>query len=158
VSDSVRPVLRVAGTTFLTLALGCALVLGLAACGGGATDTTAGVALTEVDGTPVTADGAPVTAEGTATSEAVGPIDQALVGKWYLESTAETLEFTADGRMVVTSDVEEGTVEYTYTADGQTAVIIDGMDRFTRTYSIDGKALTMTDSEAGESVTYARVE
>jgi hypothetical protein len=116
------------------------------------------VAVTQADGTPVTADGTAATAEGAPASEAAGTIDQALVGKWYLEATAETLEFTADGRMVVTSDVEEGTVEYTYTADGSTAVIIDGMDRFTRTYSIDGKALTMTDSAVDEPVTYKRVD
>jgi uncharacterized protein YkuJ len=82
-----------------------------------------------------------------------------LVGKWHSQETGETLEFTAEGKIIVTADYQEGSLELTYTADGANVTFsVDGTELATVPWSIDGDVLTTADPDAGESVTYDRVK
>ena len=59
---------------------------------------------------------------------------------------AETVEFTADGKMTVTGDAEDVT-ELTYIAeDGKLTVTVMGQSA-TTPYTLDGDTLTVTDPE-----------
>jgi hypothetical protein len=80
-----------------------------------------------------------------------------LVGKWYSASDAETIEFTADGKMTVTGD--DGTVmDLTYTTkDGQITVAVMGQTA-TTPYTLDGDTLTVTDLDTQKPVIYERVK
>jgi hypothetical protein len=147
VSDPYRAVLRVGGTAVLVLGLCLALAMGLTACGGeDATDATVGVSTTEADVTATTV-------------EETGAIDTALLGKWHSKQTGETLEFTSAGKMVITSDTEEGTVEFTYTVEGANVVYgLPGLEMITAPYSIDGDVLTIVNPDVGGPVTCDRVK
>ncbi len=153
-SDSLRgSPSRVAGTVLLTAALCLVAVLGLVACGG---DNTTG---TTSEVTSTAAQGADTTAGETVTSEAVAAIDEALVGKWHSTQTGETLEFTADGKMIVTAaDGATAPIEFTYKVQG--ANVIYGPAGFEQTspYSIDGDVLTMVNPDVGGPVTLDRVQ
>jgi uncharacterized protein (TIGR03066 family) len=82
-----------------------------------------------------------------------------LVGKWHSAGTGETLEFTSGGKMLVTSDTQEGSVELTYKVDGnKVAVSLAGVEMVTAAYSIDGDTLTMDDPDTGKPETYDRVK
>jgi hypothetical protein len=151
VSKSSRGTAKVAGIVAISAFLCFVLLLGVVACGGEkTTETTVEVTTTAVEQTETTV------AE-TATSTVAGRIDQALVGKWFSKETGETIEFTTDGKMLVTSDAQEGVVELTYSADGTTVTVNDGANEFPAAYSIAGDTLTMTDPEVGSPVTYQRV-
>jgi hypothetical protein len=80
-----------------------------------------------------------------------------LVGKWYSASEAETVEFTADGKMTVTGD--DGTVaDLTYTTkDGQITVTVMGQTA-TTPYTLAGDSLTVTNLDTQKPVTYERVK
>jgi hypothetical protein len=147
VSDSYRAVFRVAGTVVLASALCLVLVMGLAACGGDdAAEATVEVSTTEAD----------VTA--TAVEE-TGAVDTALLGQWYCEQTDETLEFTSDGKMMITGDAAEGTVEFTYTVEGANVVYgLPGVEMITAPYSINGDVLTIVNPDVGGPVTCDRVK
>jgi hypothetical protein len=159
VSDSFEAVFRVAGAVFLALALCLALAMGLAACGGDdATDTTVEVSTTEVDVTATTTGETVTSEDSTATSEETGAVDTALLGKWHSEQTGETLEFTSDGKMIITSDTDEGTVEFNYSVEGANVVFgLPGVQMVTVPYSIDGDVLTIVDPDVGGPVTCDRV-
>ena len=146
-SDSHRVVFRIVRTVVLALALCLALVMGLAACGGDdAAEATVEVSTTEADVTATTV-------------EEAGAVDAALLGKWHSDQTGETLEFTSDGKMVITSDTEEGTVEFTYTVEGANVVYgIPGLEMITAPYSIDGDVLTIVNPDVGGPVTCDRVK
>ncbi len=146
-SDSCKAVFRAAGTVVLALALCLALLMGLTACGGDdAADVAVEVSTTEAD----------VTA---ATVEETGAVDTALLGKWHCEQTGETLEFTSDGKMVVTSDTGGDTVEFTYTVEGTDVVYgIAGLEMITAPYTIDGDVLTIVNPDVGGPVTCDRVK
>ena len=146
-SDSYKAAFRVAGPVVLALAVCLALVTGLAACGGDDTaDVTVGVSTTEADVTATTV-------------EETGAVDTALLGKWHSEQTGETLEFTSDGKMVITSDTGGDTVEFTYTVEGANVVYgIPGLEMITAPYSIDGDVLTIVNPDVGGPVTCDRVK
>ena len=152
-SDSFEAVFRVAGAVVLALALCLALVMGLAACGGDdATDTTVEVSTTEVERTDTTA-------EGTVTTQETGAVDTALLGKWHCEQTGQTLEFTSEGKMIITSDAEEGTVEFTYKVEGVNVVYgLPAVEMLTAPYSIHGDVLTIVNPDVGGPVTCDRVK
>jgi hypothetical protein len=150
VSKSVKGIGKAAGIAIVAM-LCFALLLGVVACGGEkTTETTVEVTTTAVEQTETTV------AE-TMTSTVSGSIDEALLGKWFSEETGETLEFTAEGKMLVTSEAQEGVVEFVYSADGTTATVSDGANEFPTAYSVEGDTLTMTDPEVGAPVTYQRV-
>ena len=146
-SDLHKAEFRLAGTVVLALALCLALVPGLAACGGDdAGDSTVEVSTTEADVTATTV-------------EETGAVDTALLGKWHSEQTGETLEFTSDGKMVITADTGEGTVEFTYTVEGANVVYgLPGLEMITAPYSIDGDVLTIFNPDVGGPVTCDRVK
>jgi ABC-type glycerol-3-phosphate transport system substrate-binding protein len=145
VSDSIKAAFKV-GTIVLTIVLGLVLVLGLGACGGDDAVAPADESTTAV--TEVT----PTTAGETGTL-----VDEALVGTWEGEG-GESIEFTADGRMLDNGQQPEPGMEATYTADGSTIVImVAGIEFASSAYSIDGDVLTMADPETGEPDTLQRV-
>jgi hypothetical protein len=152
VSDSLKAAFKIAGSVVLALALCLGLVVGLAACGGDdATDGTGDATTTLVE------DVAAVTAESRALGTAVA-IDDALIGSWHSEETGETLQFTVDGALIITSDTEPGTTEYGYgVVEGTVVISFDGAEGGTAGYSIDGDILTM-DDPVGQPVTYDRVQ
>jgi hypothetical protein len=160
VFDSLKGSFKVAGAVVLALVLCLAMATAIVACGGDdATATTVEVTTTVSEDTATTA------ADGTATSEAAAAIDEALVGKWAI--TAEetgtgsggTIEFTADGKMIMVSDdPAEGTIELTYTADGANILAsVGGVEQASAAYVIEGETLTITDSESGVPEHYTRV-
>jgi hypothetical protein len=133
------------------LCLACAPIL--AACGeeGTAVDTTAGTApsveetVTSLEGTETTA----AAAEG---------VDASLVGTWHSDQTGETMEFTADGRLIVTSSGGAVT-EMEYTADGSNiSYLIAGAVVYTGTYSVDGDVLSQVDPDIAGTVLFDRVD
>jgi hypothetical protein len=148
VSDSLRAVRKVAGVVVLTLVVCFALVAGLAACGGDdsetLTTTEAGIAAT--------------TAGSAVTSDATEAVDDSLVGKWTSAALAETIEFTADGDMIVSSEGEDD-IDFTYTVDE--GVITLGMegtaDTTSFSYTVDGDVLTIEDPDMGPT-SYDRVK
>jgi hypothetical protein len=151
VSDSCRAIFRVVGTAVLALALGLALMMGLAACGGGdSTPTTVEVTPTEVESTDTTAG-------ETTTPEETGAIDPALVGKWYSAAQTETDEFTADGKMIVTDDAGVQNFESAYRAEGGSLFFTMNGSDVTVVYSIEGNVLTLGDPASGEAMKYERV-
>jgi hypothetical protein len=80
-----------------------------------------------------------------------------LVGKWYSATEAETVEFMADGKMIVTGD-DASVLEMTYTTkDGQLTVTVMGQSA-TTTYTLDGDTLTVTDLDTQKPATYERVK
>jgi hypothetical protein len=82
-----------------------------------------------------------------------------LVGKWHSQHTGEKLEFTAGGKMIVTADDQEGSLEFAYRVDGANITVsLDGTEMGTMPWSIDGDVLTMSDPDAGEPVTYDRAK
>jgi len=134
VSDSYKAVFRVTGTIVLALALCLAVAMGLAACGGDdAADATVEVSTTAVD----------VTA---TTLERLGPSILLCLASG-LRTDRRDLEFTSDGKMVITSDTGEDTVEFTYTVEGTDVVYgIQGRNDH-RPYSIDGDVLTIVNPD-----------
>jgi hypothetical protein len=80
-----------------------------------------------------------------------------LVGKWYSATEAETVEFMADGKMIVTGD-DASVLEMTYTTkDGQLTVTVMGQTA-TTSYTLDGDTLTVTDLDTQQPATYERVK
>lgn len=153
-SDSLKAVRKVAGVVVLTLVLCFALAAGLAACGGDDSET----ATTAVAGATTEAGTAATTAGSAATSDATGAVDDSLVGKWTSAALAETIEFTADGDMIVSSEGEDD-IAFTYTVDE--GVITLGMegtaDTTSFSYTVDGDVLTIEDPEMGP-ISYDRVK
>ncbi len=123
----------------------------LTACGGDeATETTFGA-------TETTPESVETTVEETVTSVAAEAIDEALLGKWFSEATGETLEFTAEGIMRVSSETDEGSYELSYTSDGSEIVVSDGTMEVPAAYTVDGDKLSLFDPEQGAMVEYTRL-
>jgi hypothetical protein len=136
-SYSRRVALKVAGLVVLALALVFGLVMGLAACGDkdSETETTVSVVTTE--------------AGGSVTTDAPGT-DSKLIGKWRSDVMGETIEFTADGQMIVTPDGEDNMI-FSYSAEaGNITLTLEATEGSgTLPYSIEGDTLTIEDPEAG---------
>jgi hypothetical protein len=82
-----------------------------------------------------------------------------LVGKWYSSGTGEELEFTSDGKMIVTSDAQDMIYELDYKVEGSDVVVsVDGQDVATSAYTLDGDVMTLVDPDTGQPETYARVK
>jgi hypothetical protein len=147
-SRSATSLVAAMGITVLVMAL----MLSATGCGDSATGTTNAAPTTEVAGTDTTA-------ETTATSAVAGAVDPALVGKWHSAQTSQTLEFTSDGRMIVTpDDASQKTNEFTYKVQG--ANVVYGVTGFqlTAPYSIAGDVLTIVNADVGGPVTCDRVK
>jgi hypothetical protein len=136
VSDSFKPVFKIAVTVVLSLALCLALVAGLAACGDDATDDTG---------------------DATTTS-AEEALDQDLIGVWQSlsEEAGGTIEFTADGLMIaVADDPALDMMELGYRTEGGMLVVIDeGTDTPGVAYTVEGDILTL---DADPVETYQRI-
>jgi len=136
-SDSQRVALKVAGLAVLVVALALGLALGLAGCGDkdSETETTGSVVTTATGGSDTTG------ATGT---------DNALIGKWHSDAMGETIEFTADGKMIVSPQGEEDMI-FSYSAEAGTITLTLEATEGSGTvpYSIDGDTLTIEDPEAG---------
>jgi hypothetical protein len=134
-------------------ALMVGLLLSVAGCGEQQTATTNAASTTEVASTDTTI-------ENTTTSAAAGAVDAALIGKWHSAQTSETLEFTSDGKMIITSDDKSlGANEFTYRVEGANVVYgLAGAAMFTSPYSIDGDVLTIVNPDVGGPVTCNRVK
>jgi len=147
---------RITQISLLAVVLLVALALGTVACGEGTTtDATSGGEVTpggDATGESVT------TLEGPMTSEPTEVSGGSLIGTWRSDQTGETMEFTADGRLIVSYD--EGTVtEMTYTADGSNiSYLLGGAVVYTGTYSVDGDVLSQVDPRIEGTVYFDRVE
>jgi hypothetical protein len=144
-SDPQRVALKVAGLAVLVVALALGLVMGLSGCGDkdSETDTTGTVATTE--------------AAGSSTTSKPGT-DSALLGKWHSDVMGETIEFTADGEMIVSPEGEEDMIfSYTAEAGALTLTLEATAGSGTVPYSIDGDTLTIEDPEAGPTA-YTRTQ
>jgi hypothetical protein len=80
-----------------------------------------------------------------------------LVGKWHSDAQAETVEFTSDGKMTVTSDAGDVTSMTYVAADGKLTLTLADQN-FEVSYVLTGDTLTVTDTETQEPVAYQRVE
>jgi hypothetical protein len=111
--------------------------------------TSGGVATTVGQATETTLE-EPVTSD-------VLMVDSALFGTWYSAEIGETLEFTSDGLLIVTTEADGSVLQLAYSADGSEIVFSDGTQDITMPYSLEGDVLTTFDLEAGATVTYQRV-
>jgi hypothetical protein len=151
VSDS-KAAFKIVGSVVLALALCFAMVTGLAACGSNTTATTGGVTTTAVQSTDTTVG-------DTATSEAAGAVDAALVGKWHCAQTSQTLEFTSGGKMIITPDGSAAlATEFPYKVEGANVVYGPVGLELTSPYSIAGDVLTIVNPDVGGPVTCDRVK
>jgi hypothetical protein len=143
VSYSVKALLRATASVAIVLALCFALVLGLLGCGGDKSSSTTGQSGATVPG-------------GTVTSAGQSAGSAELVGKWYCERLKETLEFTADGKMIWTKDGGAAQT-FTYTVNAGSIVFkqpnapADNSLPFT----VAGSTLTTQDTKYG-SLTYTK--
>ncbi len=144
-SDSLRVVVKVAGLAVLIFTLSLGLAMGLAGCGAddGSTGTTGIVVTTQGNGSATTA---PASSEG------------ALVGKWQSQTLGETIEFTTDGKMIVSKEGETDII-FSYAAEGGmlTLTLEATAGEASVAYTIEGDTLTIEDPEMGPTP-YSRVQ
>ncbi len=153
-------VTKLTGMVVLCLVFAFVLAWGVVGCGddGSKSDTTVQTDTTTGGGTDTTASGTDTTTGGgTDTTEAGGSEEPGdLVGKWYSEQLKETLEFTADGKMVWTKDGGEPS---TFTYEVKMGAVVftqpSAPEDNTMPYSIAGSTLTVEDAKYG-TVTYTR--
>ncbi len=81
-----------------------------------------------------------------------------IVGKWHSASEAETIQFTDDGKMIVTSDSGDAPDEYTYKVDGSKLTVSFMGQSATTDFTLAGGKLTVTNLDTGEPVTYDQVK
>ncbi len=81
-----------------------------------------------------------------------------LVGKWTSAAQEENIEFTTDGKMIVTNLDGSEPMELTYKAEGSKLTVgIMGMES-TVDFTLSGDKLTVNDPETGDPVDYTRVK
>jgi hypothetical protein len=141
VSYSVKTLPRATAFAALVLVLSLALVFGLAGCGGESTATTQSTVTTEA---------------GRTTTTGVSADVGALVGKWYCERLKETLEFTADGKMIWT---KSGKAPQTFPFTVQAGVIVfqqpNAADDNSLPFTLSGNTLATMDPKYGR-LTYTK--
>jgi hypothetical protein len=80
-----------------------------------------------------------------------------IVGKWTNPSEAGTMEFTSDGKMVMSGTTDsDGTLDYKVAGDKLTLTVLG--QEVTVTYKVDGDKLTMNDPETGEPLVLDRAK
>ena len=80
-----------------------------------------------------------------------------LVGKWTNPNEAGTMEFTSDGKVVMSGTGSDGTLDYKAEA-GKLTLSAAGVEIATVTYKVDGDTLTMDDPEGGDPLTLNRAK
>ncbi len=141
-SYSVKTITKVAASVALVLALCFVLALGLVGCGDDDSTSTSKPATTVPSVTATTGGPAGIPAE--------------LVGKWYCERLKETIEFTADGKMIWTK--RDGAPQtFTYTVQEGSIVFNQPNAPMENTlpFTLEGNSLTTVDPKYGR-LTYAK--
>lgn len=80
-----------------------------------------------------------------------------LLGKWHSDGEMDTIEFRADGTMLITSDVDGSVKELRWSDQGSTIEVTEGESSRTAEYSIEGDSLTIQCSLEDEPWFYERV-
>lgn len=93
-------------------------------------------------------------------------LKEQIIGKWQgdFEGTAATIEFTADGKMILSATISDQTISiegvYSFVDDDTIEISIPDMgnEKNQGDIKIDGDTLTLTDPNGGDSSTLTRAK